>query len=130
MFGRKPRRPEDEIGPAGPGAAGQAPSSLLATCPGCGDVVVDVDRTTVVRAHEGKGQGWYSFRCPRCRRTVDVAAPQHLITVLVCLGAAESELSLPEELEQRDDPPLTMDDVLDLSLRLRETEDLVSLLVP
>jgi hypothetical protein len=119
MLGREGRRlfdgtPEGfpRTGPDGNGA----PSSLLATCPGCGDVVVDVVETRVRRGPEAESC-WYAFICPSCARRIQVTAPGHLVAVLVCLGAVE-EPEVPELLELRDGPPLTLDDLIDLALTL------------
>jgi len=99
-----------------------APSSLLATCPGCGDVVVDVVETRVRRGPDESC--WYSFVCPSCARRVQVTAPGHLVAVLVCLGAVE-EPEVPELLEQPGGLPLTLDDLIDLALTL-DSPDAVS----
>jgi hypothetical protein len=125
MLGRKGRRVFDGT-PEGFGRSGSpAPSSLLATCPGCGDVVVDVVGTRVRRAPDA-GTCWYGFVCPSCARPVEIAAPGHLAAVLLCLGATE-ESPLAELLEPHDGPPLTVDDVLDLALALGTVDDVAGL---
>jgi hypothetical protein len=119
MLGREGRRLFDGT-PEGFPRTGHdgngAPSSLLATCPGCGDVVVDVVETRVRRGPDPESC-WYSFVCPSCARRVRVTAPGHLAAVLVCLGAVE-EPEVPELLEPRQGPPLTLDDLIDLALAL------------
>ena len=115
MLGRKGRRLFDGT-PEGFGRGAPAPSSLLATCPGCGDVVVDVVGTRVRRGSD-PAACWYAFVCPSCTRRVQVTAPGHLVAVLVCLGAVE-EPEVPELLEPRQGPPLTLDDLIDLALTL------------
>jgi hypothetical protein len=125
MLGRKGRRVFDGT-PEGFGRGGPAPSSLLATCPGCGDVVVDVVGTRVRRGPD-PATCWYAFVCPSCRRPVEIAAPGHLAAVLLCLGAKESP-PLEEAPEERTGPPITLDDVIDLVLALEAADDVVGLL--
>ena len=119
MLGREGRRLFDgtpEGFPRTEADGNGAPSSLLATCPGCGDVVVDVVETRVRRGPDAD-TCWYSFVCPSCARRVQVTAPGHLAAVLVCLGAHE-EPEVPELLEPRPGGPLTLDDLIDLALAL------------
>jgi hypothetical protein len=91
-----------------------AESTLMATCPCCGDVVVTVGATRVGRG-EGARPGWYAFDCPQCRRSMRVDAAEHLVSVLMCLGATEVA------------PPLTLDEVIQATLTLHSTDDLVAL---
>jgi hypothetical protein len=129
MLGRKGRRLFDGTPEGFSGGGSPAPSSLLATCPGCGDVVVDVAGTRVRRSPDGSSDTagcWYAFACPACRHQVEIAAPAHLAAVLICLGATE-EPHVPELLEPRDGPPLTFDDLLDLALALDSADDVAGL---
>jgi len=124
MLGRKGRRLFDGT-PEGFGRhRSPAPSSLLATCPDCGDVVVDVVGTRV-RCGPDASTCWYAFVCPSCRRPVETSAPGHLATVLLCLGATEAP-EISELRERPEGPPITLDDVLDLVLAL-DTDDVVGL---
>jgi hypothetical protein len=129
MLGRKGRRffdgtPEGFPGGGSDGSS-RPPSSLLATCPGCGDVVVDVVGTRVLRGPDAASCR-YAFLCPSCVRPVQIAAPAHLAAVLLCLGATE-ERQVAELLERREGPPLTVDDVLDLALALGGADDVAGL---
>ena len=114
---------------AGSGRGGPAPSSLLATCPGCGDVVVDVLGTRVRRGPD-PAVCRYAFVCPSCRQPVEIAAPAHLAAVLLCLGATESPeiAELREGHERSGDRAITLDDVLDLVLALDEDDDVVGMI--
>jgi hypothetical protein len=123
MVGRKGRRLFDGTSEGFSGS--QAPSSLLATCPGCGDVVVDIVSTRVRRGPD-PATCRYGFVCPSCARRVEISAPGHLAAVLLCLGARE-EPQVPELLESHDGPPLTLDDVIDLALALGAADDVVGL---
>ena len=134
MSGREGRRLFDGAAVRGPergrtaegaGGGGPAPSSLLATCPGCGDVVVDVVGTRVRRGPD-PAVCRYAFDCPSCRRPVEIAAPAHLAAVLLCLGATESP-EIPELREQHAGRAITADDVLDLVLALDGEDDVVGL---
>lgn len=142
MLGHDGRRLFDGT-PEGPEAGSQEPaSSLLATCPDCGDVVVNVADTVVVRGPR-RIKCWYSFACPSCQQRVDVAAPGHLVRVLLCLGAteqtsrAEGPSARPEHAprpaaevtpEREPDGPLTPDEVIDLALSLRAVTDVTAFL--
>jgi hypothetical protein len=127
MLGREGRRLFDGT-PEGYGRGGPAPSSLLATCPECGDVVVDVVGTRVRRGPD-PAVCRYAFECPSCRQPVEIAAPAHLAPVLLCLGATESPeiAELREQHDLRDGRPITLDDVLDLVLALDDEDDVVGL---
>jgi hypothetical protein len=119
MLGRRGRRLFDGT-PEGFGRGGHAPSSLLATCPRCGDVVVDVVGTRVRRGPD-PATCRYAFVCPSCRRPVEIAAPGHLAAVLLCLGATEAP-EIDELREAHDGPPISLDDVLDLMLALERRD--------
>jgi predicted RNA-binding Zn-ribbon protein involved in translation (DUF1610 family) len=149
MLGRDGRRlfdgtpdgsPRDGSG-LGSARRPEAASTLLATCPDCGDVVVDICDTVVRGSHQVRC--WYSFRCPSCGHLVDVAAPTHLARVLLCLGAVEEAggtgagypLTAPERAADRapdrapdrvPDGPLTADEVIDLALSLRAVTDVTA----
>lgn len=113
-------------GPAGGGpAGGPAPTSLLATCPRCGDVVVDVVGIRVRRGPDPDACR-YLFGCPSCRQQVEIVAPGHLATVLLCLGATEAP-EIEELREEHAGAPITMDDVLDLVLALDGETDVVGM---
>jgi hypothetical protein len=124
MLGREGRRLFDGT-PEGYARGAPAPSSLLATCPGCGDVVVDVVGTRVRRGPD-PAVCRYGFVCPSCRQPVEIAAPAHLATVLLCLGATESP-EIAELREVREGRAITLDDVLDLVLALDDEDDVVGL---
>jgi hypothetical protein len=99
--------------------------TLMATCRPCGDVVVSVSETLIWRS-AAAGPGWYAFGCPGCGRLTKVEATTHLLAVLDCLGAVEDVFG-GELFGQPAGPPLTMTEVLDLTIDLHATDDLVGL---
>ncbi|MBP7928436.1 MAG: hypothetical protein KAZ88_01020 [Acidimicrobiia bacterium] len=87
-------------------------TTIRATCPDCGDVVLTTADVTVRRCVD-TDEGSYRFRCPHCELTVTKTAPRDVVDVLLGSGVALEEWSLPAELaELRDGPELTMDDLL------------------
>ena len=109
----------------GGATAPSAPPSMLATCRDCGDVVIKVQFSQVVRNRRAR-TGWYSFDCPMCARNVTVEAPEHLLSLLDCLGAGSVELEPETPPAPRSHPDaLTVDDLLALSRALAATNDLV-----
>src|ERR1700755_2823703 len=108
--------------------ARSAPPSMLATCRDCGDVVIRVQLSQVHR-NRRSGSGWYSFACPMCTRTVSVSAPEHLLSLLVCLGAEaiEEEPETPSAPTAHTEPSaLTEHDLLALTRALAATDDVVA----
>jgi hypothetical protein len=109
--------------------ARSAPPSMLATCRDCGDVVIRV-QLSQVRRNRRSGSGWYSFACPMCTRTVSVSAPEHLLSLLVCLGAETIEVepeTIPAQTATSTEPSaLTEHDLLALTAALAATDDVVA----
>jgi len=112
--------------------ARSAPPSMLATCRECGDVVIRVQLSRVLR-NRRTASGWYSFACPMCTHNVTVSAPEHLLSLLVCLGAESVELepdappapgSAPSS--ARTSAALTEHDLLALTRALAATDDVVA----
>jgi hypothetical protein len=122
------------------GAVPVKASMLMATCSICGDVLIPV-RDTLTRRGGGSVPGWYAFGCPSCGRRVKVEADPHLLAVLNCLGAiedlidAEALAGLTAASAPAAAPtaarvvagPLTIQEVLDLTIDLHAIDDLVAL---
>ena len=94
-------------------------TTVRAQCPVCGDVKLEIhDLTVRVCADEG-ASSVYRFRCPICEETVSRDASARIVDLLVSAGAPQELWTWPAELaEQRDGPPLTPDDLLDLHVLL------------
>jgi hypothetical protein len=98
--------------------ASSAPPTLLVTCDRCGDVVIEVRSAWVARW----GHGRYGFACPACRARRVVDAPEHVLGVLLHLGAHELLADWSTQDDDPAGPPLTVDDLLDLTAQLAATD--------
>ena len=87
-------------------------ATIRASCPDCGDVeLTTADMTVRVCAEDKRGS--YTFRCPECRMTVNKAAEQRIIDLLVSSGVKVEIWRLPLELRERPaGDPFTHDDLL------------------
>jgi hypothetical protein len=75
-------------------------ATIRASCPDCGDVeLTTVDMTVRVCADDN--QGAYAFRCPSCRMTVNKAAEQRIVDLLISSGVRMEMWSLPLEFNER-----------------------------
>ncbi|HWW46109.1 MAG TPA: hypothetical protein VN180_13645 [Acidimicrobiia bacterium] len=80
---------------------------------GTGDVTV--------RVCTDDDSGAYSFRCEQCGSAVSHPARPDVVDLLVRAGCRQIRWRLPSELaERRDGPSITIDDVLDFHLLLRD----------
>ena len=94
-------------------------TTVRAQCPACGDVQLQIDDLTVRTCNEDDTPSAYRFVCPGCAQTVEREASRRIVDLLVSAGAPQELWTWPAELaEQRDGPPLTPDDLLDLHVLL------------
>jgi hypothetical protein len=95
---------------------------IKADCPGCGVVRLGTGDLTV-RVCADDGSGAYCFRCRNCGAAVNHVATPSVCELLVMAGCRQVEWRWPEELsERRDGPALTVDDLLDFHVLLRDDE--------
>ncbi len=93
---------------------------IKADCPGCGVVRLRTKDLTV-RVNADDGSGAYCFRCSHCGTAVCHEANQSVRDLLAMAGVRQEEWRWPAELEERPaGPPLTMDDLLDFHVLLRD----------
>jgi hypothetical protein len=103
---------------------------ITTLCPQCGRVDLGVDDVTLV-VSPLEGGGWMLFDCFGCAQRVVQPASK---TVALTLSRLRIPLwVVPAEVVERgrsgdDEPSLTIDDALDLVLRLRACENVADLL--
>lgn len=102
-------------------------TTIRATCPTCGDVVLSAAQV-VATAAPALGWNRYVFTCPTCADLVEKPADDDVIVLLVGAGVRVDVLDFPAEmLEPKWGPPILYDDVLDFALLLSRADDLVTL---
>jgi hypothetical protein len=89
------------------------------TCDRCSTVVVP--RQEVLLTHFPTGP-IYTFPCPVCRRRIVREPSERDVAKLTDAGVRVHRISLPPR-PDRDDPPITADELLDFVLDLRATDD-------
>lgn len=102
-------------------------TTIKASCPGCGEVELGpADVRLMVCAQADLS--YYAFDCPRCADEVRKPADDHVVSLLVSGGVPAQLWDLPAEaLERHSGPALSYDDLLDLALRLSQTDLLAEL---
>ncbi len=100
---------------------------VSAVCPSCGTVELSGAELTLVRCRAG-GPSWYVFDCLGCVRQVRKPAGAAVTAALLRGGITVCELPA-EVLEQRtaERRPMTGDELLDVLLELRTTDDVSAL---
>lgn len=101
-------------------------TEILATCPDCGEVRLTPDdvllrfNADLTRAVD---PGTYSFTCPTCREFVQKPADHRVIRLLLSGGVTPRLSSIPAEaLENKDGPPLELEDILTLHEALQSDD--------
>lgn len=92
---------------------------LTDSCPDCGAVAYPPERAWLVEMSVAD-RSHYCFICPGCDEVVRRPASERLRDLLRRWVPSEYWVVPQEALETRPDSPLTMDDVLDTLLALRE----------
>lgn len=89
------------------------PRTIRADCPSCGQVEFSTNNLTLTLYPGVPERNYYVFRCPGC--VADVATFCSEENVQKLLGSVRIDVvDLPAEaLEERDAPPLAVDDLLD-----------------
>ncbi len=100
-------------------------SVIRTTCPQCGVVSLKPEDVALVDSPR-EGLSWYSFDCTGCAHHVVKDAARAVSLALV--HAKVTVWQMPAEvLEREDGPVLDADDLLDVVLTLRSTDNLAAL---
>jgi hypothetical protein len=95
-------------------------SHIWATCPWCGRVELGAAYLRCATSPRSGGTGLCEFTCPTCSRLVLKGVPPEGVQALRAVGARQLAGAVPfEMLEPHPAPPLSWDDVLDISLQLQ-----------
>jgi hypothetical protein len=103
-------------------------TTIRATCPTCGEVELTPDDIEL-RVCTHAPASYYQFDCPLCTTLVQKPADDRVVQLLISGGVPATVWELPDEVrESRNGPPLSMDDLLDLHLLLRQDDWFAQLL--
>lgn len=87
-------------------------TTVVTTCPDCGEVRVDVRTVTVLVDEGAPGAVRLAFGCPNCRRGTATRIHRSAFAALRIAGASFRLLTRPAEADEaHHGPPLTTDDV-------------------
>lgn len=91
-------------------------TTVRATCPDCGDIVITSDQVTLRLMH-GEGSGHYRFICPQCSKITLKVASETIVNLLKQADVKEEYWELPLELMERPTSgTLEEDDIIDFNL--------------
>jgi predicted RNA-binding Zn-ribbon protein involved in translation (DUF1610 family) len=101
---------------------------IRANCPTCGEVDMGPDEVRLTLVRGGRGSS-YEFTCPNCQDDIRKPADRRTVAILVSAGVDATTSDLPRfgatdgvDLEPMgsvcDDPPFTIDDVIDFHFLL------------
>ena len=94
---------------------------IEANCPTCGTVEITPDDMELALCTNHSPASYYSFICPVCADEIQKHAEERVVELLIAEGVAPAYWTLPAEmLEDRNGPPLTIDELLDFHLALEQ----------
>jgi hypothetical protein len=96
-------------------------AKVLVRCALCGDMTLKPAQVVLVLRRGARDDASFRFECPACGSTWNFRADEDIVSALRRAQVPEEILHVPAEvLEPRAGPALTMDDLLDLMLALRQ----------
>ena len=97
-------------------------TTIRATCPTCGEVELTPDDIEL-RVCTHAPASYYQFDCPLCTEAIQKPADDRVVQLLISGGVSATVWELPDEVrEDRNGPPLSMDDLLDFHLLLERPD--------
>lgn len=97
-------------------------TKIEATCPRCG-TVERTPRDFELAVCDDAAASWYAFECPTCDQRIQKHADERVVALLIAEGVSPMRWELPAELaEEREGPPISLDDVLDFHLILEQPD--------
>lgn len=101
-------------------------TTILATCPVCGEVELTITDVQLVICAFRKEWSYYTFLCPSCRKLVSKRASNSAIALLISADIKREIWSAPKEaLEVHAGPPLGDEDLADFSRALADEQTLL-----
>lgn len=98
--------------------------TILSSCPQCGRVELEPAELTLV-VFDLKERSHYRFHCEGCDQDVVKPADEQVVALLAQGGVLPEMRSFPQEaLEEHEGAPVSIDEVLEFILALRDTDEL------
>lgn len=100
---------------------------VRSSCWSCGNVDLPVAAVTVFVGPDQE-QPTYGYRCPHCLGQIRKSTTREAMGLLIAAGSQVVKLQSQPAGGAEDRPPLTLDDLRDLTRALRDRDDLVAVL--